>query len=215
MTTLYHYSHCPFCVRVRLAFGLLNINYNTRLVAYNDEETPTKLIGKKMLPVVTDDNGKAMPESLDIINHYDISNVLNTNAIKSSKEFAEFEEFLGKVNNLVHSLCMPHWAYTKEFDAESRAYFQEKKEAKRGPFKNLVLNREKFENDLKPLLTELEYKLTPYFKNSEISIYDVMISASLWGLYVLPEFRFSPNIHAYLQNIKKRSHFDYQKDLWK
>ena len=42
---VYVYDHCPFCVRVRLAFGLKNIKHEVRFLANDDVETPTKLIG--------------------------------------------------------------------------------------------------------------------------------------------------------------------------
>ena len=42
---LYVYDHCPFCVRVRLAFGLKNIKHEVRFLANDDVDTPTKLIG--------------------------------------------------------------------------------------------------------------------------------------------------------------------------
>jgi hypothetical protein len=33
---LYVYDHCPFCVRVRLAFGLKNIKHEVRFLANDD-----------------------------------------------------------------------------------------------------------------------------------------------------------------------------------
>ena len=42
---VYVYDHCPFSMRVRLAFGLKNIKHEVRFLANDDEETPTKLIG--------------------------------------------------------------------------------------------------------------------------------------------------------------------------
>ena len=40
---LYHYVHCPFCVRVRLALGFLNIPFESHVIAYDDEEKVTEL----------------------------------------------------------------------------------------------------------------------------------------------------------------------------
>jgi glutaredoxin 2 len=215
MIKLYHYSHCPFCVRVRIALGLLHIPYETILLQYDDEKTPMNLIGKKMLPIVVDEAGNAMAESLDIISHWDKNNFLKTQTIRSDSQFVNFEDFLNRMGKVIHSLCMPQWMYTKEFNNESRIYFQKKKELQRGPFIDLVKNRHQLENELKPFLAEIEYKLNPYYNDQTISLYDVLIASHLWGLYCLPEFQFSPKIHAYLQTIKKYSSFNYQSDLWK
>lgn len=39
---LYVYDHCPFCVRVRLAFGLKNIKHEIKFLA-NDDGTALSL----------------------------------------------------------------------------------------------------------------------------------------------------------------------------
>ena len=59
---LYHYVHCPFCVRVRMGLGYLGINFESIVLAYDDEKTPVKLTGKKMLPILVSDDGKAHNE---------------------------------------------------------------------------------------------------------------------------------------------------------
>ena len=68
---LHLYDHCPFCIRVELVLGWKNIPYERKLYGYGDIEGPTKIIGKKMLPVLEyhDETGakKYMGESLDII----------------------------------------------------------------------------------------------------------------------------------------------------
>lgn len=78
---IYVYDHCPFCVRVRLAFGLKNIKHEIRFLANDDIPTPTSLIGKKAVPIfeippssTASDHGMerlVMPESLDIIKYVD------------------------------------------------------------------------------------------------------------------------------------------------
>lgn len=68
---LHLYDHCPFCIRVELVLGWKKIPYERKLYGYGDVEGPTKIIGKKMLPVLEyhDEMGakKYMGESLDII----------------------------------------------------------------------------------------------------------------------------------------------------
>lgn len=68
LPNLYVYDHCPFCVRVRLAFGLKNIKHNLIFLANDDIPTPTALVGKKIAPIFQSiPDNLAMPESLDII----------------------------------------------------------------------------------------------------------------------------------------------------
>lgn len=208
MITLYHYAHCPFCLRVRFAFGLLGIKYKSIVLPYCDEETPKSLTGVKMLPIVADKD-EALNESLDIIKKYDCDKKLIINF-----DLEELNLFLSKLGSPIHNLCMPYWIYTKEFNEKSRVYFQKKKELKRGPFNKLIQNKEKYLTELAPLLNELEHKLNPFYESHQLGLADICIASHLWGLYIFPEFQFSSKIHQYLQTIKSKCNFEYHLDLW-
>lgn len=68
LPTLYVYDHCPFCVRVRFAFGAKNFKYDTRFMANDDIPTPTELVGKKIAPIFEDkEKSVCMAESMDIV----------------------------------------------------------------------------------------------------------------------------------------------------
>lgn len=210
---LYHYVHCPFCVRVRMGLGMLGISYESHVTSYDDEQTPVKLTGKKMLPIIVDDQGIAMNESLDILKAYDKNNSLKWNLLDTHGE--QLNKLLDSIGNEVHSLCMPYWIWTPEFNDSSRKYFQTKKEVKRGPFKELIKNKDHYIKSLEKILSEqVEPNLSPYFKSDELTILDIMLSAHLWGMYIFPEFQFSPTIHQYLQQVKNECRFDYHKDFW-
>ncbi|MGZ3787394.1 MAG: glutathione S-transferase N-terminal domain-containing protein [Bacteriovorax sp.] len=211
---LYHYVHCPFCNRVRIGLGLLGISYESVPLAFDDEETPKKLTGVKMLPIVVYDNGVAQNESLDILKSLDATNQLNWEALEKNRD--EIDSLLNRIAAPVHNLCMPYWIWTPEFNEKSRAYFQSKKELKRGPFKDLIKNKKIHLDALNEILNnEIEKNLTPYYKSPTLTIVDIMIAAHLWGMYIFPEFQFSEKVHAYLQGIKNAAHFDYHQDFWK
>ena len=211
MATLFHYVHCPFCIRVRMALGFLGINYESVVLPYDDETTPLSLTGVKMLPIFKFDDSSPMNESLDIIKKLDINNKLN-NELSTDQEI---DELLNRLGSNVHSLCMPYWIYTPEFNDSSRSYFQKKKELKRGPFYKLIQNKERFLKDLQKDLDKLETKLKPYFENESFTIKDIMVASHIWGMYIFPEFQFSEKINNYLQSIKKLCHFEYHEDFWK
>ena len=68
---LYHYDHCPFCVRARMIIGLRGLNVEQIPLANDDEATPIGLVGKKMVPILIKEDGTAMGESLDIVRYLD------------------------------------------------------------------------------------------------------------------------------------------------
>ena len=68
--TLYVYDHCPYCVRARMIFGLKKTPFKLDFLMNDDVVTPTRMIGKKVLPIMEID-GEAMGESLDIVSKVD------------------------------------------------------------------------------------------------------------------------------------------------
>jgi glutaredoxin 2 len=209
---LYHYVHCPFCVRVRLALGFLKVPYESIVVPYDDEETPTKMCGVKMLPIMSIGATTNMNESLDIIDHFDESRKLHRNF-----DLDEVNELLSALGKPIHNLAMPYWIYTPEFNDSSREYFSKKKEAKRGPFKNLMqpVKKNELMNQALELISKLSDDLNPYYKSEHFGLADILIASHLWGLYVVPEFQFPAKVHTYLQSIRSLCDFDYHGDFWR
>lgn len=210
---LYHYAHCPFCVRVRMVAGFLNLSYNSQILPYNEEDLPIKLTGKKMLPILTLD-GENINESLEIIQKLDINNKLKS--VEVISEYTDkIEPILNALGSDVHSLAMPYWMWTPEFDDSSREYFQSKKEAKRGPFKELVRNKEKFISSLEEKLQANRSLFQKDLSSQKLDLKDILIAAHLWGMYIVPEFQFNTEIHNFLQEVGKQSNFNYHEDFWK
>lgn len=197
-----------------MAFGFLGINYESVVIAYDDESTPIKLTGKKILPIIEYIDGTAQNESLDLIKRQDISLRLDWDQLALNSEI--INSLLDNIGSHVHNLAMPYWIWTPEFNESSRKYFQSKKELKRGPFNKLVHNQKVYIDKLTALLeTELAPNLKPFYKNNKLTIMDIMIAAHLWGMYVVPEFRFDQKVSDYLQKIKEITNFNYHEDFWR
>ncbi|MFA5584902.1 MAG: glutathione S-transferase N-terminal domain-containing protein, partial [Bacteriovoracaceae bacterium] len=188
--TLYHYLHCPFCIRVRMALGYLDLAYESKMLNYDDEKTPLDLCGAKMLPIMMIDD-QPMNESIDIISKLDTQNRLNTSEFVASHEYKSFVEVINMIGSVVHDLAMPWWIYTKEFTPEAREYFEKKKSVKRGPFSELVKNKDININRAQEVMLEVE-KMVHDVNDKNLHIKDIMLASHLWGLYVVPEWQFSP-----------------------
>ncbi|OUR96859.1 hypothetical protein A9Q84_11010 [Halobacteriovorax marinus] len=197
-----------------MAFNYLNLPFESIVLPYDDEATPIKLMGKKMLPIVEFADGSLSNESLDIIKKMDSANTLSFNLL-TEERLTQVNELLSKIGKDVHCLCMPYWMWTPEFNEKSRKYFQTKKEVKRGPFNKLILDKETYLKGLEVTLSALESKITTFYESEEISIIDIMIASHLWGMFIFPEFQFSNKIFDYLQRIKKECNFEYHIDFWK
>jgi len=104
-----------------MALGFLNIPWKSIPVPYNEEDLLIKLTGKKMLPIM-DFGDLVTNESLDIIERLDEDKKLGMELLKDKEQYQKIDSLLDKIGKDVHSLCMPYWIWTKEFNPTSRNY---------------------------------------------------------------------------------------------
>jgi glutaredoxin 2 len=197
-----------------MALGFLDLPYESIVLPYDDEKTPVDLMGVKMLPIFEFSDKSVSNESLDIIKALDKENSLKNDLLTESN-LSEIDSILSKIGSDVHSLCMPYWMWTPEFNEQSRQYFQKKKEVKRGPFNKLIHKKEQFITSLNSTLDELESTLDPFYNSKTMTIQDIMIASHLWGMYIFPEYKFSEKIDAYLQSVSRHCKFNYHEDFWR
>jgi glutaredoxin 2 len=114
LPTLYVYDHCPFCVRVRAAFGLKNIKYNLFFLPNDDSITPTKLVGKKISPIFEwTTSNICMPESMDIIKLVDSDEQYGPiNMILPESGRSDLKAWQGEVRDLLRGLQRPRYVAT-------------------------------------------------------------------------------------------------------
>ena len=100
---LFVYDHCPFCVRVRVAAGVLGVEHKLVFMGNDDVETPTAMVGKKIAPIWKDEDGPMM-ESLDIIEKFDTAK-----AIKPGSGRTDLKAWQKSVQTLMRKLQRPRY----------------------------------------------------------------------------------------------------------
>jgi len=111
--TLYVYEHCPFCCRAVLIMGWKKIRYDTVVFGYGDFEGPSKLIGKKMAPILgyLEEKGeskgqpKYMGESLDIVKFIDERE--GVSLLKPETKRADLEAWIKPLEQASGNLLKP------------------------------------------------------------------------------------------------------------
>mmetsp|Transcript_25023 Transcript_25023/g.98865 ORF Transcript_25023/g.98865 Transcript_25023/m.98865 type:complete len:265 (-) Transcript_25023:443-1237(-) len=113
---LFVYDHCPYCVKCRMAFGLRGEKYDLYFLANDDAVTPTKMIGKKVLPILSV-SGDAMGESMDIIAKIEGDSPV----LKPATGRTDVKEWLAKTTDTQRMLTRPRLAKTPlaEFQTKS------------------------------------------------------------------------------------------------
>eukprot|EP00128_Syssomonas_multiformis_P002655 Colp12_sorted_trinity150504_noHs@20896 len=135
--TLYDYNHCPYCVIARSIFGLKNVPHKLVTLLNDDEATPIGLVGAKQVPILQFEDGKAMPESMDIVKYIDAN--VNGPSVLEESDRDDLKQWIAKLNKVVYHLCMPRWIKPEvgleEFKTEGAInYFVTKKTKTIGDF---------------------------------------------------------------------------------
>jgi len=100
---LYVYDHCPFCVRVRVAFGAAGVPHKLVFMGNDDVETPTAMVGKKIAPILVDEDG-AMMESLDIN-----AKLAHEGSIKPATDRSDIKAWQKSIQTTMRKLCRPRY----------------------------------------------------------------------------------------------------------
>lgn len=205
---LYVYDHCPFCVKARTIFGLKNIPFDLVILLNDDEATPTRMIGKKMAPILEHD-GRYLAESMDIVGYVD---GLSGNRILSGPLNPALAQWNSDASVALFSLALPRWAAAdlEEFSTPSaRAYFTRNKERMIGSFEKhraaspdyiVTLNRHLLA--LEPLIKSSDAV------NGELSEDDVHLFATLRSMSIVHGVEYPPAVEAYRQRMAIRSGID-------
>lgn len=197
---LYIYDHCPYCVRARMIFGLKKKSVQIITLLNDDEDTPNKLIGQKLVPILIKDDGTPMPESLDIVRYidsYDGKSLIDK-SILSNPKLAEWIENTG---GYVRKLCYPRWvdAPLAEFDTEkARVYFCKKKEASIGSFAQHLKDSKALIDLANAHLRMLEPLIvSSHAVNGKLSEDDFLLFPVLRSLSIVSGIRFPDKVENY------------------
>mmetsp|Transcript_12697 Transcript_12697/g.25883 ORF Transcript_12697/g.25883 Transcript_12697/m.25883 type:complete len:281 (-) Transcript_12697:84-926(-) len=114
LPTVHVYDHCPFCVRVRLAFGVKNVKFRLDFLGNDDIDRPTSLVGKKIAPIYSfEQDDLVMGESMDIIKLIDGDERFGpTNFILPATDRTDIKAWQKSVQTLLRTLQRPRYVAT-------------------------------------------------------------------------------------------------------
>jgi glutaredoxin 2 len=203
---LYIYDHCPFCVKARMIFGLKNIPVELNVLLNDDEATPTRMIGKKMAPILQKDDSRYLPESIDIVHYVD---KLDGSPLLTGSTNAAIAEWLRQVNTYVQHLLLPRIAkapFDEFATPEARAYFIKKKEGMIGPFEEHLAHSpgliKKISDDLRKLDKLI---VQPNAVNGELSEDDIHLFPLLRSLSLVAGIEYPSRVRDYRDNMAKQT----------
>mmetsp|Transcript_44672 Transcript_44672/g.100855 ORF Transcript_44672/g.100855 Transcript_44672/m.100855 type:complete len:281 (-) Transcript_44672:393-1235(-) len=223
---VYVYDHCPFCVRVRLALGLKNVKHEVVFMGNDDVATPTKLVGKKVAPILEmPADSHVMGESLDIIAYFDEKERFGpVGLFKPASGRKDLKAWQKGLQETLRCLTRPRYMQTAlpEFmQQDGKDYFvkghqippYEKADWKSslsmdeqwGLYNQALAETDKYLPDLNKGLAELEGLIfsEEFCTEGGLSYDDIDLWSRLRSITLVKGAVFPPKVTAYLKNLEK------------
>lgn len=205
MVRLFHYDHCPYCVKVRAALGISRIKVQEVILLNDDEQTPISMVGQKKVPILEFESGRFMSESLDIISFLYKSAGKGIGDVTTDRFQQDHKQILSKR----YHLAMPRWVQTDlgEFKtAAAQEYFKRKKEQYIGDFGKNILLTQRYITEIYSALEGVDsYIDDKEFVHGKLSFDDLHLFATLRSLSVVKDLKFTRNIYRYMKHIESIS----------
>ncbi|MGL4675025.1 MAG: glutaredoxin 2 [Wohlfahrtiimonas sp.] len=203
---LFVFDHCPFCVRALLAVGLKSLPVEISYILEDDIETPTKMIGKQMVPILEYEAGKFMPESLDIVKYLDANfgDAIFTEA-QNPEVSAWIDDNFGRVNEYV----MPRFAEMNfpEFETASarNMYITRHEERLEQSFAELLAKSASYKAAMETELEKLaEFVDLARVQNQKYSLDDIILFPLLRALTCVKGLAFPKAVKEYTEILAKQ-----------
>lgn len=195
---LYVYEHCPFCVKAQMIFGLKGLPVTFNVVLNDDVDTPVKMIGQKMLPILERDDGHCISESMDIVHFVDS---LDGQPWVKKRSNKALEQWMSEHQALIYKLVIPRNVQLPfgEFKtASARDYYIQAKTQIIGDFAEHLNHSADYLEQLNLALKQLAPMIeSARAVNSELSEDDFHLFAMLRGLSAVKGIQFPQMVDAY------------------
>ncbi len=207
---LYVFDHCPFCARALLAAGLkrdykIDIHY----ILEDDKETPVKMIGKQMVPILEYEAGKYMPESLDIV-HY--LNQLGDQPFLKGEQHPLITQWIDENFGLINGYVMPLFAKMDlpEFATPSaRKMYIDRHEAQFGNFDELLKTSKEKCAEIDDALERLNNQIDlAHIEKNQYSLDDILLFPLIRALTASKEIALPHKVKAYIDLLSQQSKVD-------
>lgn len=199
---LYVYEHCPFCTRVRYCAGVAGKSLQIVPVLYDDADTPTRLVGRKVVPILVEEGKSALPESLDIIRYLTEA---SDEQITLSANIADWQS---RAFPVLQGIGYPRWYKMGlgEFATEGAqaAWIENKQKSVGCTFAELEERKDEFEQRALALVTEL----IPVIRSGQLErrhIDGAIVFSILRGLYVAPLGHWPDEVVSWLKKASEKS----------
>ncbi|MHC1479731.1 glutaredoxin 2 [Frateuria aurantia] len=199
---LFIYEHCPFCVKARMGLSLKHLPFELEVMLEGDAETPTRMVGKKVAPILQKDDGSFMPESMDIVHYAD--------QLKSPRMFdrpvdEELEAWAKSVWRTTIRLAVPRFVeadFPELATDEAREAYRAREIRAFGDLDALIAQSPEWIEEINQRLEALEPLLA---RHQGLNLADFALFPVLRSLTIVEGIKFGPQAWTYLEHLSART----------
>jgi len=181
-----------------MIFGLKQVPFELGVIMEGDAETPTRMVGKKVVPILQKEEGVYMPESMDIVHYVD---QLDGAPVITGECNPLIDAWCKENTRAVFNLAIPRFtrADFKELatPAAREAYTQREINAF-GDLDTLMANSQTYIDTLVEALGKIEAYLQG---RHPVSITDFYLFPILNSLTIVKGFPYTEALRGYLDHI--------------
>lgn len=192
-----------------MIFGLKDMPFELSVIMEGDVETPTRMVGRKVVPILQKDDGSFMPESMDIVHYADS---LKTPLLADKPVDPVIEAWCKAASGAVFKLAIPRFtrADFKELSTpQARLAYRQREEKAFGDLDALMADTPALVSEIQQKLTELEALLAD---KRDISTTDFILFPILRSLTIVNGVAFGPHVARYIEHIANVSNVDLLSD---
>ncbi|CAN5337569.1 glutaredoxin 2 [soil metagenome] len=198
MMKLHIYEHCPFSTRARMIFFLKAIPVEISVVMEGDAETPMRLVGKKVVPILEKDDGTAMAESMDIVHYVDekFAPKFLTEPVRE-----EIEAWCRDARSTISKLAIPRMtksSFAENATQAARQAYREREQRALGDLEALISDTPRLVVEAEGLLAALELVIRDWKAYSET---DLVLYSSLRALSIVKDLKLGPKARHFAEKM--------------
>ena len=184
--------------------GLKSLPVDIDIIMEGDAETPTRMVGRKVVPILQKEDGSYMAESLDIVAYLDKANSA-VPTITSSKHEAQIKQWLSDTMPSISPLLYPRWLKIDlpEFQCEeAKAWFTKNKTALISmSFEDALSHTSEYVTQVNQALNKLNWLELPSTREQRLSYDDINVYPFLRNLTVVKGIEFPALVRQYIDEV--------------
>jgi glutaredoxin 2 len=202
---LYMFEHCSLCFRVRMAAAFKGLHLQEVPVLDDDTETMTKLVGKRVIPILIKNDGKPMLESMDMVNYIESQGEPMFQG-PQREEISAWSESVSKRTALLTWPRYPLLGLPEFANVAALNHYNLRKRKALGDLAELLANTRRHIAELMPDLESLDRLIeSPEAINGSPSLDDIRVLPLLRSAAVVKGLQFPAKVRAYFETMMGRT----------